>query len=135
MAPASDAIHIAKYQKEIESYLNLGSTTMIFDFEEHNGLVRLNLITVNPRHNQSFLFHSIEKALDRKDALKKMLQYVKTYKERDNSYTIQWSIKGESELQTSYFRAKDIPEALDKLFFGRDPNSMTIFSVVMNPIS
>jgi hypothetical protein len=134
MAATSDAIQISKYQKEIESYLNLGSTSVVFDFDDHNNQMRLNVITVNPRHNQSFLFHSIE-GFDRKDALKKMLQYVKTYKERDNSYTIQWSIKGENELQTSYFRAKDILEAIDKLNFGRDPNSITIFSVVLNPIS
>jgi len=134
MAATSDAIQISKYQKEIESYLNLGSTSVVFDFDDHNNQMRLNVITVNPRHNQSFLFHSIE-GFDRKDALKKMLQYVKTYKERDNSYTLQWSIKGENELQTSYFRAKDIMEAIDKLNFGRDPNSITIFSVVLNPIS
>jgi hypothetical protein len=134
MAATSDAIQISKYQKEIESYLNLGSTSVVFDFDDHNNQMRLNVITVNPRHNQSFLFHSIE-GFDRKDALKKMLQYVKTYKERDSSYTIQWSIKGENELQTSYFRAKDILEAIDKLNFGRDPNSITIFSVVLNPIS
>ena len=60
MAAASDAIDISKLQKEIESYLNLGSTSVVFEFEEHNNKTRLNLVTVNPRHNQSFLFQSIE---------------------------------------------------------------------------
>ncbi len=134
MAPANDAIDISKLQKEIESYLNLGSTSVVFEFEDHNNRVRLNLVTVNPRHNQSFLFQSME-GYDKTDCLKKMLKYIKTSREKENSYTIQWSVKGANELHTSYFRAKDIPEALDKLVFGRDPNSLNIFSVVLNPIS
>lgn len=134
MAAASDAIDISKLQKEIESYLNLGSTSMIFEFEEHNNKMHLNLVTVNPRHNQSFLFQSSE-GYDKKDCLKKMLKYIKTSREKENSYTIQWSVKGESELHTSYFRARDIQEAIDKLIYGRDPNSLNIFSVVLNPIS
>ncbi len=134
MAAASDAIDISKLQKEIESYLNLGSTSMVFEFEEHNNKVRLNLVTVNPRHNQSFLFQSSD-GYDKKDCLKKMLKYIKTSREKENSYTIQWSAKGESELHTSYFRARDIQEAIDKLIYGRDPNSLNIFSVVLNPIS
>ena len=134
MAAASDAIDISKLQKEIESYLNLGSTSMVFEFEEHNSKMHLNLVTVNPRHNQSFLFQSSE-GYDKKDCLKKMLKYIKTSREKENSYTIQWSVKGESELHTSYFRARDIQEAIDKLIYGRDPNSLNIFSVVLNPIS
>lgn len=134
MAAAGDVIDIAKLQKEIEAYLNLGSTSVIFEFEEHNNKTRLNLVTVNPRHNQSFLFQSIE-GYDKIDCLKQMLKYVKTSRDKENSYTIQWSAKENNELQTSYFRSKDIPEALDKLFFGRDPNSLTIFSVVLNPIT
>jgi hypothetical protein len=134
MAAANDAIDISKLQKEIESYLNLGSTSMVFEFEEHNNKMRLNLVTVNPRHNQSFLFQSSE-GYDKKDCLKKMLEYIKTSREKENSYTIQWSVKGESELHTSYFRARDIQEAIDKLIYGRDPNSLNIFSVVLNPIS
>ena len=43
--------------------------------------------------------------------------------------------RGEGSLQTSYFRAKNVLEALDKLFFDRDPNSITVFSVTLNPIS
>ena len=64
-----------------------------------------------------------------------MLEYVRTYKERTSSYTVQWSAKGGNTLQTSYFRAKNVLEALDKLFFDRDPNSITVFSVILNPIT
>ena len=106
----------------------------VFDYHDKANQVRLDLVTVNPRHEQSFLFRS-ETGYDKVDVLKKALDYVKTYKEKDNTYTIQWANRSEEELHTSYFRAKDISEAIDKLNFGRDPNSITIFSVVLNPIS
>jgi predicted ATP-grasp superfamily ATP-dependent carboligase len=128
-------LEIAKIQNEIESYLGLRSTQMIFDFQEgSNSGIRLDVITVNPRHNQSFLFHTT-KGYDKIDALQQMLVYVKEHRDKKNSYTIQWSLAGENELHTSYFRAKDIVEAIDKLHYGRDPNGVTIFSVVLNPLS
>ncbi|MFN3342065.1 MAG: hypothetical protein ACK40M_05165, partial [Flavobacteriales bacterium] len=89
---------------------------------------------VNPRHRQSFLFHTVD-GYDKVDALRKMLDYVRNYKERESSYTIQWSLRGETELHTSYFRAKNIFDALDKLTYGRDLNSIIVYSVVLNPIS
>ena len=92
------------------------------------------MITINPRHNQSFLFHS-ELGVDRLDVLNKMLRYVKSYKEQEDSYTIQWVIKGDKELHTSYFRAKNVYDAVDKLYYGRDRNTITVFSVVLNPVS
>jgi uncharacterized membrane protein len=64
-----------------------------------------------------------------------MLWYVQDYKEKENSYTIQWVAKGETELNTSYFRAGNIMDALQKLYYGRDMNTITVFSVVLNPIS
>ncbi len=129
-----ETLEIAKLQGEIESYLNLGSTRIVFDYHDKGKLMRLDLVTVNPRHDQSFLFHTVE-GYDKIDVLKKMFEYVKIYRDKENTFTIQWIVKGKEELHTSYFRAKDIPEAIDKLHYGRDPNSVTIFSVVMNPIS
>jgi len=127
-------LEISKIQKEIEAYLRLDRTDLIFDYQDAGEEVRLDVITINARHNQSFLFHSVN-GYNKVDALQQMLDYVKTYRDKKNSYTIQWSVKGESELHTSYFRAKDIPEALDKLTYGRDPNGLTIFSVVLNPVA
>lgn len=66
---------------------------------------------------------------------RKMLEYVKNYKEKENSYTIQWVARDEHELHTSYFRAGNILEALEKLYYGRDRNTITVFSVVLNPVS
>jgi hypothetical protein len=64
-----------------------------------------------------------------------MLDYVKSYREKENSYTIQWIAKQDKELHTSYFRAKNMYDALDKLYYGREINAITVFSVVLNPVS
>lgn len=129
-------LELARLQKEIGDHIGVGPDSLVFNFEEtgNGGRTKLFLITINPRHDQSFLFHATEGS-DRMDALRSMLDYVKTYKERTSSYTVQWSARGQNTLQTSYFRAKNVLEALDKLFYDRDPNSITVFSVILNPIS
>lgn len=134
MTPNDIHVESARIQKAIEDHLGIDGS-LIFDYSQEGTTVKLNLITVNPRHNQSFLFHT-ELGTDKLDALKKMHEYVKNYRERDSSYTIQWVSKAENgnlELQTSYFRARNMYEALDKLYFGRELNSITVYSVVMNP--
>lgn len=129
-------IHVeaARIQQEIKDYLGLRTADMVFEYTPVDGKVKLDLITINPRHNQAFLFHN-ETGADKVDALKKMLNYVQNYKEKENSYTIQWVAKGDTELHTSYFRAGNIMDALQKLYYGRDMNTITVFSVVLNPIS
>ncbi|MEX2335969.1 MAG: hypothetical protein WD555_01705 [Fulvivirga sp.] len=136
MSDTSDDIHVeaARIQEEIESHLGLRGNGLMFEYSNIKGKVKLDLITINPRHNQSFLFHS-ELGFDKVDALNKMLNYVKHYKEKESSYTIQWIARGNKELHTSYFRASSIYDALDKLYYGRDANTITVFSVVLNPVS
>ena len=128
-------IHVesARIQQAIEEHLGIEGS-IIFDYVADAGKVRLNLITVNQRHTQSFLFHS-EVGVDKIDALQKMLAYAQTYKEKENSYTIQWTAKESRDLQTSYFRARNVYEALDKLYYGRDINAITVFGVVLNPVA
>jgi hypothetical protein len=127
-------VEAAKLQQAITDYLGLRTADMVFEFTQNDGKTKLDLITISPRHNQSFLFHS-ERGTDKVDALRKMHGYVQSYKEKENSYTIQWVATGEKELHTSYFRASNILDALEKLYYGRDRNTMTVFSVVLNPIS
>ena len=127
-------VEAARVQQEIKSYLGLRTSDMVFEYTTIDGKVKLDLITINPRHNQAFLFHS-ETGADKVDALRKMLDYVQSSKEKENSYTIQWVGNGQHELNTSYFRAGNILEALEKLYYGRDRNTLTVFSVVLNPIS
>lgn len=127
-------VEAARIQQEIKDYLGLRTSDLVFEYSTVDRKVKLDLITINPRHNQAFLFHS-ETGTDKLDALKKMLDYVQNYKEKENSYTIQWVAKGERELHTSYFRAGNIMDALQKLYYGRDMNTITVFSVVLNPVS
>jgi hypothetical protein len=127
-------VEAARIQQEIKDHLGLKSSDLVFEYTSIDNRVKLDLITVNPRHNQAFLFHSVSGS-DKIDSLKKMLDYVQSYKEKENSYTIQWVVKGGKELHTSYFKASNIMDALQKLYYGRDMNTITVFSVVLNPIS
>lgn len=132
----SSDVHVesSRIQKQIENHLGLSGSNLLFEFRNIDNLVRLDLITINPRHHQSFLFHSTT-GYDRLEALHKMLVYVKGYRDYENTFTIQWIARGEKELNTSYFRAKNMYEVLDKLYYGRDMNTITVFSLVMNPTS
>lgn len=136
MIETSSEMHVeaARVQGEIKDHLGLRSADLVFEYSNVEGKVKLDMITINPRHNQAFLFHSVT-GTDKLDALKKMKEYVQTQKEKENSYTIQWVAKGEKELHTSYFRAGNITDALQKLYYGRDMNTITVFSVVLNPVS
>ncbi len=125
---------IARLQREIQQYLGLSAEQLQFEFRELEGQTRLDLITVNPRHQQRFLLR-YETGRDQVECLEKMLAYVRSYRDTESSYTLQWRARGEKELQTSYFRAHNAYEALDKLYFGRDLNTITVFSVVLNPSS
>src|ERR1022692_442699 len=118
-----EKVEIAGLQKQIKDLLELNTESLVFDFSTHGNAIKLDLITVNPRHNQSFLFHSSD-GVNKVDALKKMLDYVKKNYKDEYSYTIQWTTKDLSELHTSYFRAKNMYAALDKLYYGRDMNTI-----------
>jgi len=130
----TEIMEATQEEQKIIDYLGLRTNDLRFEYFLVDGKTKLDLITINPRHNQSFLFHSAT-GTDKVDALKKMWSYVKAYKEKENSYTIQWTTKSDSELHTSYFRASNILDALEKLYYGRDRNTLTVFSVVLNPIS
>ena len=78
---SSDAhVEAARIQQQIKDYLGLRTSDLIFEFSIHEGKAKLDLITINPRHNQSFLFHS-ETGSDKVDSLRKMWSYVQNYKE------------------------------------------------------
>ena len=136
MLETASEIHVeaARIQQEIKNYLGVKTSDLVFEFSNQDGKTKLDLITINPRHNQAFLFHSAT-GTDKLDALRKIWDYVKNYKEKELSYTIQWVVKGDKELHTSYFRAGNVMDALQKLYYGRDMNTITVFSVVLNPVS
>lgn len=127
-------VEIARYQKDIAVRLGLDPQNLIFNYKQKNETVRLDLVTVNPKHDQSFLFHTIT-GTDKIDALKKMLEYITQHYHNESSMTIQWIKIGDNRLHTSYFRASNMYEALDKFYYGRDMGQYKIFSIVLNPVS
>lgn len=125
---------VAQIQAEICKVLGLDSSHVVYLFSEKDGITNLALVTINPKHEQSFLYHST-KGIDKVDALKKMSDYVLKHRKNENSYTLQWILDGDSELHTSYFRANNLYEVLDKFYYGRDIASCKIFSINLNPVS
>lgn len=134
MAAQDQNIEIAKLQNDIITRLGLDAQNVIFNFKQKNEVVRFDLVTVNPKHEQSFLFNTTT-GIDKIDALQKMLEYIDTHYAHEGSMTIQWIKIGDNKLHTSYFRAKNMYDALDKFFYERDQNQYKIFSVVLNPVS
>ncbi|MDZ4838576.1 MAG: hypothetical protein SGJ04_01080 [Bacteroidota bacterium] len=134
MTNSDTHVEIVKIQKQIKEIIGLKAENLIFDFRSDSGKEYLDLITVNPKHRQSFLYHTTI-GTDKLDALFKMLEYVESHSQAENSYTIQWMHKEENELHTSYFRGGNVYEALDKLYFGRDITAITVYFVKLNPIS
>jgi hypothetical protein len=64
-----------------------------------------------------------------------MLEYISEHYSTESSMTIQWVKIGDNKLHTSYFRAKNMYEALDKFYYERDMNQYKIFSITLNPVS
>ncbi|MDA0929892.1 MAG: hypothetical protein O3C32_00810 [Bacteroidetes bacterium] len=121
-------------QRDIAQYLSIALSCLNFELSQQGEKHILRLITTNPRHQQSFLYHTVE-GFGELDTMHKMLAYVKAKRPEKSTYTIQWSLREEKELHTSYFRGKDLYEVLDKFYYGKDINATIIFSVSLNPIA
>ncbi len=127
-------VEIARLQGDIAGLLGIPQENIVFNFKQRNETVRLDMVTINPKHEQSFLFHSTD-GTDKTDALRKMVEYIQDHYHHENSMTIQWMKVGENKLYTSYFRAINMYEALDKFYYERDLNQYKIFSISLNPVS
>ena len=69
------------------------------------------------------------------EALELMLKYADNKLYIEDSFTIQWKVKGTTEVHQSHFRAINMMDALDKFYFGRSVSSIMIYSIVLNPIA
>jgi hypothetical protein len=134
MTNVDEHIEVARLQKEIVGKLGIRQENAIYNFKQKNETVKLDLVTINPTHEQSFLFHSVT-GTDKVDALRKMIVYIDEHYHHESSMTIQWMKVGESKLYTSYFRALNMYEALDKFYYERDLSQYKIFSISLNPVS
>ena len=71
-------VEAARIQQEIKDYLGLRTSDLVFEYTTLDGKVKLDLITINPRHNQAFLFNSETRA-DKLQAHTKILSFVDSY--------------------------------------------------------
>jgi hypothetical protein len=127
-------VRIEEIQHKIREKLGINKSNISFEFHQMPNYVDLDLMTTSPIHQQSFLLHSSE-GRDKIEALELMLKYVNNQLYIEDSYTIQWKLVGSDKIHQSYFRAKNIMDALDKFYFGRSVNSVITYCVQLNPIS
>ena len=135
-----EKIHIS-----IAKMLGLDRSLLTFKYTNNEGKTTLDLATSNPRHQQTFLYHTTT-GFGEMDALNKMEEYVKETRNTKNTYTIQWSMADKNELHTSYFTGKNIYEVLDKFYYGagvftkdgapgKAITGTIIFNISLNPLS
>jgi hypothetical protein len=125
---------VSEIQKKIANSLSINLDHLVFEYHEMPDYVDLDLFTINKVHKQQFFFHSTE-GRDKIEALELMLKYSKNKLFIEDSFTIQWKVKGDTEIHQSHFRGINMMDALDKFYFGRSISSIIIYSIVLNPIA
>jgi len=127
-------VEVARYQKDIADRLGLDSQNLIFNYKQKNETVRLDLVTVNPKHDQSFLFHT-ETGTDKTDALKKMLEYIIEHYHNESSLTIQWIKVGENKLTPRISALKICTRRWISFTMAAILARIKFFSITLNPVS
>lgn len=125
---------LEKIHVQIAKILGLSRELLTFHYSNEDGKTTLQLATMNPRHQQTFLFHTTQ-GFGEMDALNKMQEYVQENKNTRSTYTIQWAMEGINDLHTSYFTGKNIYQVLDKFYYGKAITSTIIFNISLNPLS
>ena len=125
---------VSQIESKIASSLSIKLDQLVFEYHEMPNYVDLDLFTINEVHKQQFFFHSTE-GRDKIEALELMLKYSNNKLFIEDSFTIQWKVKGDTKIHQSHFRAINMMDALDKFYFGRSINSIVIYSIVLNPIA
>ncbi len=123
----------------------LNDTQIYFDYNivpnnvnenEHDlPLIKLDLITINKEHNQKFLFHSV-KGASKIGILKEVITYIQEYKERSESYEIEWiHLKQPEKTQVSWFSGNDILDVLHKFYYNKEKTQFKIFRLKLMPMA
>ena len=96
--------------------------------------ITLNLLTYNQRHEEYMLFHAVS-GTSSLDCLQKMLRYIEDRSgSKENSYTIEWTKKGDDATYKSYFMAADQDEAIAKFLHEKDEDEYR-YTCTLNPVS
>jgi hypothetical protein len=134
---------------ELFNQNNADFSTVHFEYLEHTKIVKvsefggnrqvfnLKVSTFNPIKQQAFLLiETNANSVDKLHAIQ--LAYSELVNMRQNagynSYTIEWSKKGES-MKHSYFYAKNPIEALTKFYSSSNAADLCFYSLKINPIS
>ena len=125
---------VSQIENKIARSLSIKLDQLVFEYHEMPNYVDLDLFTINEVHKQQFFFHSTE-GRDKIEALELMLKYSNNKLFIEDSFTIQWKVKGDTKIHQSHFRAINMMDALDKFYFGRSISSIVIYSIVLNPIA
>lgn len=130
-----------KYQHQIAEILREDNgVSCHFDYHVNlmsdNETIKLNVLTYNERHDEYMLMHTV-KGSSSIDCLKKMFEYVSSSRaeRQENSYTVTWKRKEESEIHRSYFRATSEEEARKKFLHEKNPDDYEVESIVQNPVA
>jgi hypothetical protein len=95
----------------------------------------LDIVTYNPKHDQHFLYHSVQ-AEDDITALKEMVLYIRGHQNLGlGSYTVEWKYKNDDEIYQSHFTGKNMESVLTKFNYGKESNSFMILDIKLNPES
>lgn len=127
-----------EYSKE--NIRPIKSPAMGFDVAEIT-IYSLKVYTYNPKKNVSFLLLEISGRTDKLQsdtecAKKAYEEFLKMYKGEDyNTYTLEWSKKGESGTLKSFFCAKNEFQALHKFYGDKNPTEIIFFSLTLNAIA
>jgi hypothetical protein len=133
-AKTTEQLEIIRIEESVRGYFDYVDHALVFELHCEEKVCELALFTENPRHNQRFLFHK-SRGTSAVQAYREMLDYIREHRHAEQSFTIQWRASGETELHTSYFSAHHVVHALDKFFEGRDLHTITVYSVMLNPLS
>lgn len=96
-------------------------------------LIKLDLITINPQHNQKFLFHSLQ-GQSKIELLEQMINYIQHYKKQLESYEIEWiDAQQPDKVQVSWFRGNDIFDVLNKFYYDKEKSRFRILKIKLMP--
>lgn len=100
-----------------------------FEYSDHGHLgVNVKLVTLNKKTNATFLLTEMVSTTEI-EALQNILKYLS--EDRYHSFTIKWYEKGipTDRPNKSKFRAQNIIAAIEKFYYGRNKDSLVIYSI------
>lgn len=136
----TDKFRLQSKISEIVYKDNKNTAHFEFTSDKIENKVKASLITYNPKTDASFLLKSV-KTDSEIEALEEILAYLESL-HNDGSYqtyTIKW-YDSEDKVRKdrpnkSYFAGKDLYEILDKFYYGKNKQNLTIYSIRLNPMS